>query len=131
MEELQKQKVLNEIQKLMFNEPLYARFLSANNFDVAKALSHFQEYLQWRKTSNIDKLLEVEINHVEKLKGYFPNGFFETDKWGRPLFILQVGSLKVKELLDAFQADVLIRYMLKELEDAWRSKFDECAQKLK
>ncbi len=57
---------------------------------------------------------------MEKLKAYLPNGFFETDKWGRPLFILQVGAIKVKELLDTFQPDVLIRYMLKELEHTWR-----------
>jgi hypothetical protein len=45
---------------------------------------------------------------------------------GKPVFILQVGNLKVKELLEVASAEVLIHYMLKEVEVAWRMKFSEC-----
>lgn len=39
---------------------------------------------------------------------------------------MQVGSLKVKELLECASAETLIHFMLKELEMAWRMKFGEC-----
>jgi hypothetical protein len=42
------------------------------------------------------------------------------------VFILQVGALKVKELLEVASADALIHFMLKEVEMAWRMKFSEC-----
>lgn len=34
--------------------------------------------------------------------------------------------MKVKELLDCASAEVLIHYMLKEIEMVWRMKFGEC-----
>jgi hypothetical protein len=42
------------------------------------------------------------------------------------MFILQVGQIKVKELLECSSAEVLIHYMLKEVEMAWRLKFPDC-----
>ena len=57
VEEIHKKKILSEIQKLMFDRATFARYLYANKFDTNAALAHFKEYLQWRKTSNIDKLL--------------------------------------------------------------------------
>ncbi len=37
-----------------------------------------------------------------------------------------MGNLKVKELLEIASAEVLIHFMLKEIEMAWRMKFGEC-----
>jgi len=44
------------------------------------------------------------------------------------MFIIQLGAIKAKELLDCSSADVLIHYMLKELEMAWRMKFSDCQE---
>jgi hypothetical protein len=41
----------------MFDRSHFLRFLIVNNFEVKKALAHFEEYLNWRKNQNIDKLL--------------------------------------------------------------------------
>ena len=41
----------------MFDRAHFARFLVANDFDLAKAISHFNEYLNWRKQQKIDSLL--------------------------------------------------------------------------
>ena len=38
---------------------------------------------------------------------------------------MQVGQTKVKELLEIASAEVLIHYMLKEVEHTWRIKFNE------
>jgi hypothetical protein len=44
------------------------------------------------------------------------------------VFIIQIGALKVKDLLDVATAEVLIRFVLKEVEMAWRVKFAESQQ---
>lgn len=41
----------------MFDRAHFARFLCADSFDIKQGISHFEEYLKWRKTQNIDKLL--------------------------------------------------------------------------
>lgn len=46
------------------------------------------------------------------------------------MFILQVGNLKVKELLEVASAEVLIHYMLKEVELTWRNRFGDCQSAL-
>ena len=48
--------MLDEIQKLMFDRSHFVRFLISNEFDIKKTLAHFQEYLEWRKAQNIDRL---------------------------------------------------------------------------
>jgi len=80
VEEIYKSKMLNEIQKLMFDRAHFARFLVANEFDIKQGLAHFSEYLQWRKQQKIDALLEMEFVQYDKIKEFFPNGFHETDK---------------------------------------------------
>lgn len=45
----------------MFDRSHFARFLAGNNFDVKKAIGHFNEYLQWRKQQKIDSLL---VNYI-------------------------------------------------------------------
>jgi hypothetical protein len=57
VEQIYHGKILNEIEKLMFDRAHKARFLVANKFDIKKALEHFKEYLLWRKNSKIDNLL--------------------------------------------------------------------------
>lgn len=57
VEEIHKAKMLSEIEKLMFDRAHFARFLAGNKFDVKKALEHFKDYLNWRKTSKIDNLI--------------------------------------------------------------------------
>ena len=49
--------MLNEIQKLMFDQHFYCRFLKAHNFDIAQAKVQLKLYLQWRKDQNVDTIL--------------------------------------------------------------------------
>ena len=54
--QIHNQKILNEIEKMMFDRAQKARFLVGNGFDVKKAVEHFKEYVTWRRTSKIDNL---------------------------------------------------------------------------
>ena len=37
-----------------------------------------------------------------------------------------MGNIRVKELLECASVNILMQYMLKEIEQAWRMKFSEC-----
>jgi hypothetical protein len=41
---------------------------------------------------------------------------------------VQLGQVRVKELLECTSAEILIHYLLKEVELLWRMKFAECQQ---
>ena len=53
--------MLNEIQKLLFDQHFYCRFLKAYNFDVQQAKVHLKLYLQWRKEQNVDTILVSKL----------------------------------------------------------------------
>jgi hypothetical protein len=72
--------MLNEIQKLMFDQHFYARFLKGHSFKVDVATSQFQNYLQWRKKQSIDTILDHEFSQFDVIKQLCPNGFHSTDK---------------------------------------------------
>jgi hypothetical protein len=44
-----KERLVNEIQKMIFDRHFYARFLKGHNFDIMKATLQIKNYLAWRK----------------------------------------------------------------------------------
>ena len=53
-----------------------------------------------------------------------PNGFHEVDRDGRPIFFVNVGQIKLNDLLQCATPEVLTKYFIKELEHTWREKFE-------
>ena len=58
--------MINEIQKLMFDQHFYARFLKGNDFDIDKSILIFKNYLQWRKQQKIDTVLVSDLLNLQK-----------------------------------------------------------------
>jgi hypothetical protein len=112
----------------MFDLGLYTRWLAGSNFNVSDAVTAFKRFLQWRKDQKIDQILEHEFTHYNSIKKFFPNGFFNTDEKGRPIFYIDLGKTKLKELFEIIPPDTLIHYLIKEMELLWRQKFVECTE---
>lgn len=129
-ERIKGEKILTEVQKLMFDYSHYARFLKSQEFDEEKALDLFKGYLNWRKANQVDILLDSEVPHQKKLKAYLPNGWFEHDKEGNPVFLLNLGQANPRMLLETINAKTLIKYFLTEVENTWRTKFKEVEEKV-
>jgi hypothetical protein len=108
---------------MMFDRSHYARFLKAHNFDADKALEAFKQYLQWRKSNQVDVYLDAEFAQINKIKAFLPNGWFENDKEGNPLFILNLGQASPKKLLSVINSETLMKYFFSEIEHTWRMKF--------
>ena len=52
-----KEKMINEIQKLLFDKSFYGRHLYAHGFKIDTAIQHLKNYFDWRKNQNIDTIL--------------------------------------------------------------------------
>ena len=74
--------------------------------------------------------IDAEFVQFDKIKAYLPNGWFETDKTGNPVFLINFGKMNLKKLLECADAKTLIKYFITEIEHTWKMKFQECKEKL-
>ena len=49
--------MLNEIQKLLFDQHFYARFLAGHKFNIELGVNQMRNFLEWRKKYSIDTVL--------------------------------------------------------------------------
>ena len=54
---INQEKMINEIQKMIFDKHFYVRFLKGHNFDLSVATMQLKNYIQWRKKQNIETIL--------------------------------------------------------------------------
>jgi len=57
LEQLKEEKITNEIDRLNFNDDVFARFLTSANFDFEKAGKMFSKFLEWRKEHHVNMIL--------------------------------------------------------------------------
>lgn len=69
--------------------------------------------------------MEHDFLQYDEIKEFFPNGFHESDKDGRPIFYVNVGQIKLNDLLNHAPSSVVTKFLVKELEHTWREKFDK------
>ncbi|CAI5446459.1 unnamed protein product [Caenorhabditis angaria] len=98
------------------NDAHLLRFLRARDFDVQKAKDMVHASLIWRKQHNVDKILE-EWTVPTVIKQYFPGCWHNSDKEGRPLYILRFGELDTKGMLRSCGAENLVKLTLSICED--------------
>lgn len=93
------------------NDAHLLRFLRARDFDVGRARDMVINSLLWRKQHNVDKILH-EFTPPSVLIKYFPGRWHQTDKEGRPLFVLRLGQMDVKGLLRSVGLEAVVKYTL-------------------
>jgi len=101
------------------SDPILLRFLRARDFNVEKAREMLSHSLVWRKKHGVDKILsEYELPPV--VKDYFPGGWHQHDKEGRPTFILRLGQMDVKGLIKSVGEEGLTKLTLHVCEEGLR-----------
>ena len=122
-----KAKVLNDIYKMLFTQGVFARFLSAADFNQKKAFDKLVDYTKWRHRMQVDLLLEHDfLGKEDIIREFMPCGFHDTDKQGRPILIVNAGQIKMTELLTCTNPENITKWIIKELEHTWREKFERC-----
>lgn len=95
----------------MPNDAHLLRFLRARDFNLDKSYEMLCESLAWRRHHNIDKIHEI-WQPPDPLLNYYCGGWHNTDKEGRPLYILRLGSMDVKGLLKAVGEDGFLKHVV-------------------
>ena len=71
----------------------------------------------------MDIYLDAEFSQLDRIKALLPNGWFEHDREGNPLFMLDFGKAELRKLLKSVGSDILRKYFFAEIEHTWRMKF--------
>lgn len=87
------------------------RFLRARDFSVEKASQMLHESLKWREENCLDQILS-EYKKPSVVVKHFPGGWHQSDKDGRPIFILRLGHMDVKGLLKSIGEEGLLKLTL-------------------
>jgi len=128
-ESIKSKQVLTEINKLMFNDSHYARFLVSTDFDIEKAVKKFVNYINWRQQYGTDLLLDADLIEESDVRQDYPYGFHQADKKGRPIQVHRLGSLKANDLFDNVDADKILKVFVRDLEIAWRELMPAAGKK--
>lgn len=91
------------------------RFLKARDFNVEKASQMLQDSFKWRQDNNIDQIVDYKLPAV--VIKHFPGAWHNTDKDGRPLYILRLGHMDVKGLLKSIGEEVLLKLAVQICEE--------------
>jgi len=78
-----------------------ARFLRHNSWSVAPAVKQLREYMAWRKTNNIDKILDnSNVPSLATMRTVIPYAYHGFDKEGRMIYIEKSGQIATAALAD-------------------------------
>ncbi len=93
------------------------RYLRARKHDILKAKEMVLKTLKWRETVKADTVAE-DLNFTEKIQfhQHYPEGFFCTDREGRPVYIQQPGNIDTEELWKFTTLDRAIKYHISQQE---------------
>ena len=95
------------------------RFLRARDFHLEKSREMLSQSLHWRKKHQVDKILN-DYKAPSVLVKYFPGGWHNSDKEGRPLYLLRMGQMDVKGLVKSVGEEGLLRHTLAICEEGLR-----------
>uniref|UniRef100_T1IZ80 CRAL-TRIO domain-containing protein n=1 Tax=Strigamia maritima TaxID=126957 RepID=T1IZ80_STRMM len=101
------------------SDAMLLRFLRAADFNLDKARDVLCHSLSWRKKYQVDRILNT-YDAPRVVKDYFPGGWHQYDKAGRPLFILRLGQMDVKGIVRSVGEDGLLKLTLRICEEGLR-----------
>lgn len=90
------------------------RFLSAADFDVAKAHLKICKMREWRKENNIDGILKWMLpeEKLSVLRQYMPSSYHGYDKHGHPIHLEQTGHFNWEVLRHCSAKDLVNMHIL-------------------
>lgn len=101
---------LNDKHKLL-------RFLRAREYDNAKACEMYFNHLAWREQEGVDTILQdFQFKEREAFLGVYPQGYYKTDKTGRPVSIQHLGSIDLKKIKEVTTMERMVKFHIQEYE---------------
>jgi len=120
----------NEFKEEEHNDYLLLRFLRARDFDLNKTYEMFSNCEKWRESIKIKDLCKnFEFPEEEEVHKLYPRFYHKTDKYGRPIYIEQLGPLDLKKLFSVTTEDKMINQHVYEYEKLIHTRFPACSNK--
>ncbi|XP_058085840.1 phosphatidylinositol/phosphatidylcholine transfer protein SFH11-like isoform X2 [Magnolia sinica] len=108
------------------------RFLRMRAFDMQKAKDMYLKMLKWRSDFNIDTIdKDFIFDEYADVKKFYPHGFHEVDRYGRPLYIERLGLLDLNSLLTVTTIERFLKYHIIEQEKTLYSRYPACSVAVK
>jgi hypothetical protein len=118
----------NAYDKSMHDDSCLLRFLRARKFDLNEAIKMWVEKEKWALEFGVEDIISSFIfPKWKQVKEFYPRFYHKQDKFGRPVYFEQVGSLNVKKLLEIIDIDSLIRQFVYEYEKLIKYRFVACS----
>lgn len=112
--------VLYEVEELngdIWDHETFRRFLRARKHNIANAKTMVLKTIEWRKTNKIDTILEdFDFHEKEEFQKHYPEGFYCTDREGRPVYIQKPGDIDCTELWKFTTLERSIQYHITQQE---------------
>ncbi|ORY66770.1 putative SEC14-phosphatidylinositol/phosphatidylcholine transfer protein [Neocallimastix californiae] len=120
----------NEFREEEHNDHLLLRFLRARDFDLTKTYEMFSNCQKWRESINIDELCtSFEFPEEEEVQKLYPRFYHKVDKFGRPIYIEQLGPLDLKKLFNVTTEEKMINHHVYEYEKLIHKRFPACSNR--
>lgn len=128
MEQLYKE--LTELgYKDRLDEASLLRFLRARKFNVENAKIMFVECEKWREEFGVNTILtDFHYNEKKQVASYYPQYYHKTDKDGRPVYIEQLGSVKIKEMYKITTEERMLKNLVWEYEAFTTYRLPACSR---
>ncbi|KAG2427707.1 hypothetical protein HYH02_014538 [Chlamydomonas schloesseri] len=109
------------------------RFLMARDFNVDKALAMYRDMRTWRASEAVNGLYQADpagsqFPEMEALLEVYPHFTYNTDKFGRPVYIEMLGRTDATRLFEVISVERLIRYHCWTWERYLRCYLPACSQ---
>ena len=112
-DELELEVELNEF----WDHEMLRRFLRARKHDILKAKTMVKKTIVWRKDNAVDTILEdFHFHEREQFHAHYPEGFFCTDKSGRPVYIQKPGDIDCDKLWEFTDLERSIKHHIQQQE---------------
>eukprot|EP00884_Botryococcus_braunii_P015835 jgi/Botrbrau1/2935/Bobra.0026s0010.1 len=96
---------------------LLRRFLRARQHDIERASEMFYAHLEWRKKNSVDTILsDFVFQERDAFISLYPQGYHQTDKQGRPIFIQHLGQIDMVKLNAISNEERMIKFHIQEYE---------------
>ena len=93
------------------------RFLRAREYDIKKTVTMYMDHLKWRKENDVDNVLETfDFKEREQYLSVYPQGYYNTDREGRPVTIQHLGQVQPKRIMQITTEERMIRFHVQEYE---------------
>ncbi|KAL4491767.1 hypothetical protein ABPG72_006022 [Tetrahymena utriculariae] len=111
-----------------FDNFTFLKFLNARDGSINDSCQMFIDFLQWRINNQVESINEFQFQEYDQVQSVYPHGFHGYDNEGRPIWIENLGKLKLKELMTVTNEERLKKYFIQNFEYLVNEVFPACSQ---